>query len=432
MAESRSAPVGSASVIACWGSFRLSQLIRLAVLGLASATLAQCSSGPLKSTGAKDPAYGVAASPQVVQGTERIDPEIARHGVYLVGKPYTVAGKVYVPREDRSYSSIGLASWYGDDFHGRLTANGEVFDMHDISAAHTTMPLPSYARVTNLANGRSILVRVNDRGPYHGNRVIDVSRRAAELLAFETDGVGRVKVDYVGPAQPTGSDEAMLVASLKTDGSPASLPDAGGARGPVMVAEAAPPKTIPALGPASVLATQGAPAQGVAERSGLQTASVQVASFVLPPHRPSDIDAAAQPIGLRPMIVPQLPVRTAAMAATPAVLSGAATERLQIGDIVPAKDPALGYAASTPPPPTPARSADGGAHFVAAGLFNEESRAKAVAWVLQQVGSVDIEPVPQGATTAWRVVAGPFADENAARAAEALARGAGADKARVM
>ena len=106
-------------------------------------------------------------------------------GVYRVGKPYMVAGREYVPQEDVNYSAVGMASWYGDDFHGRYTANGEIFDMNSISAAHPTLPLPSYVRVTNLANHRSIVVRVNDRGPYVGNRVIDLSvqdRQAPGLL----------------------------------------------------------------------------------------------------------------------------------------------------------------------------------------------------------------------------------------------------------
>ena len=91
-----------------------------------------------------------------------------------------------------------MASWYGDDFHGRLTANGEVFDMTSLTAAHPTLPIPSYARVTNVRNGKSLIVRVNDRGPYHGNRLIDVSNKAAELLEFKANGVARVRVEYVG------------------------------------------------------------------------------------------------------------------------------------------------------------------------------------------------------------------------------------------
>jgi rare lipoprotein A len=116
-----------------------------------------------------------------------------------------------------------MASWYGDDFHGRLTANGEVFDMASLTAAHPTLPIPSYARVTNLSNGKSLIVRVNDRGPYHGNRLIDVSNKAAELLEFKGNGVARVRVEYVARAPLEGSDDRQLVATLRT-GVPAPSP----------------------------------------------------------------------------------------------------------------------------------------------------------------------------------------------------------------
>ncbi|MFY9684967.1 MAG: septal ring lytic transglycosylase RlpA family protein, partial [Pseudolabrys sp.] len=106
---------------------------------------------------------------------------------------------------------------------GRYTANGEIFDMTSISAAHPTLPLPSYVRVTNLANNRSIVVRVNDRGPYAGDRVIDVSVKTAQLLGFHGHGVARVKVDYVGRAPLTGSDDRKLIATLR-EGGPAQLP----------------------------------------------------------------------------------------------------------------------------------------------------------------------------------------------------------------
>ena len=119
------------------------------------------------------------------------------------------------PEENASYSAEGLASWYGEDFHGRATANGEVYDMTSISAAHPTLPIPSYVRVTNLANQRSIIVRVNDRGPYHANRVIDVSVRTAKLLGFYDNGVTRVRVDYVGRAALEGSDDTRLAATLR-------------------------------------------------------------------------------------------------------------------------------------------------------------------------------------------------------------------------
>src|ERR1700710_581773 len=181
--------------------------------------LANCASSG-KFAARVDPKYGVSSSPRVVALG---DPVPKGGGTYRVGKPYTVAGRVYVPEEDTSYREEGMASWYGDDFHGRLTANGEVFDMASLTAAHPTLPMPCYARVTNLGNGKSLIVRVNDRGPYHGNRLIDVSNRAAELLEFKGNGVARVRVEYVGPAPLEGSDDRQLIATLRT-GQPAPSP----------------------------------------------------------------------------------------------------------------------------------------------------------------------------------------------------------------
>lgn len=151
------------------------------------------------------------ASPRVVEDGE---PVPRGGGFYLVGKPYSVAGQTYYPSE-RHYSGIGLASWYGDAFHGRRTANGEVYDRDALSAAHPTMPLPSYARITNLSNNYSMIVRVNDRGPFYANRIVDVSRRTAEALAFHATGTTRVKVEYVGPASLEGSDDSKLLATLR-------------------------------------------------------------------------------------------------------------------------------------------------------------------------------------------------------------------------
>jgi len=169
-------------------------------------------------------------SPRVVEEGE---PVPKGGGIYRVGKPYSVNGRTYVPAENPSYRIEGVASWYGRDFHGRLTANGEVYDMHSISAAHTTLPLPCYVRVTNLDNSRSIIVRVNDRGPYHRNRVIDLSIGTAKALDFYSRGLARVRVEYVGPAPLQGSDDTMLMATLR-DGSPAPAPSK------VMIAAAKP------------------------------------------------------------------------------------------------------------------------------------------------------------------------------------------------
>jgi rare lipoprotein A len=194
------------------------KVTRGAIALAACLIVANCASSNLASH--VDPKYGVSSSPRVVEVGE---PVPKGGGTYRVGKPYTVAGRIYVPEEDPNYRQEGLASWYGDDFHGRLTANGEVFDMAALTAAHPTLPMPSYARVTNLSNGKSLIVRVNDRGPYHGNRLIDVSNRAAELLEFKGNGVARVRVEYVGRAPLEGSDDLQLLATLRT-GVPAPSP----------------------------------------------------------------------------------------------------------------------------------------------------------------------------------------------------------------
>jgi rare lipoprotein A len=208
---------------------------RWAALLAGCLVLAQCASSN-KFAHAVDPRLGVSASPRVVADGEPIP---KGGGTYRVGKPYVVGGQLYVPEENRGYHAVGVASWYGEDFHGRATANGEVFDMNAISGAHPTLPMPSYVRVTNLANGRSLVVRVNDRGPYHGNRVIDVSARAAHLLGFRDVGLARVRVDYVGQAPLEGEDERTLLATLR-QGVPAPAPSR------VMVAAARP--FVPAAG----------------------------------------------------------------------------------------------------------------------------------------------------------------------------------------
>jgi rare lipoprotein A len=167
-----------------------------------------------------DPQYGVTSSPRVVEDGR---PVPKGGGTYRAGKPYQVAGRTFIPEHDPNYTEEGMASWYGSDFHGRLTANGEVYDKDAITAAHKTLPIPSYARVTSLSSGRSIIVRVNDRGPYAKDRVIDLSARTAELLRYKGNGVARVRVEYVGPAPLEGSDDRKLLATLR-EGQPAPAP----------------------------------------------------------------------------------------------------------------------------------------------------------------------------------------------------------------
>jgi rare lipoprotein A len=232
------------------------------------------------------------ASPRVIADGE---PVPHGGGTYMVGKPYSVAGHTYYPSE-KHYAQTGLASWYGTAFHGRRTANGEVYDCESISAAHPTMPLPSYARVTNLRNNYSMIVRVNDRGPFSPNRIMDVSRKTAEALDFRQSGTSRVKVEYIGAASLDGSNDEKLLATLRTD-APATL-FASDSRERSRVAETASSHTASAEPAAGGLASHGeasAPDSSLAGRSFAQGAP-------LPPARPFDlgtIPGAGVPIAMR-------------------------------------------------------------------------------------------------------------------------------------
>jgi rare lipoprotein A len=216
---------------------RLRSASTIAVFALSAAFLAACASSEPKgmvNTKKRSKEYfsekefGVRASPRVAYGKSNLRRGGGRD---QLGKPYKVRGKMYYPKEDKNYKKTGMASWYGDAFHGRLTANGEVYDMTHLTAAHPTMPLPSYARVTNLENGTSVIVRVNDRGPYSHNRLIDLSSRAADMLDYKRTGTAKVKVEYVGRAPLEGHDDRYLMASYRpgnrspdpSDGLPAGV-----------------------------------------------------------------------------------------------------------------------------------------------------------------------------------------------------------------
>jgi len=118
-------------------------------------------------------------------------------GYYKIGKPYTVLGQTYYPQEDEEYDEVGMASWYGSDFHKKKTANGEIYNMNDYTAAHRTLPMPCMVKVTNLENGKSVNVRINDRGPFVKDRIIDVSKNVAEKLDFHEKGTTKIRVRFL-------------------------------------------------------------------------------------------------------------------------------------------------------------------------------------------------------------------------------------------
>lgn len=171
-------------------------------------------------------------------------------GHYKVGQPYEISGSWYYPKEDYSYDETGIASWYGADFHGLTTSNGEVFNKNELTAAHKTLPLPSLARVTNLENGRSIVVRINDRGPFARGRIIDLSQRSAQLLGFEQQGTAKVRVQVL-------ADESKAIADAMRR---------YGSSSPTRVASAS-PRSIPEEQPPVVITGEGVPVAPVTSQT---------------------------------------------------------------------------------------------------------------------------------------------------------------------
>ena len=197
---------------------------------------------------------------------------------YKLGKPYQIEGAWYYPKVDYDYSETGIASWYGPDFHGKSTANGEVFDQNALTAAHKTLPMPTIVRVTNLENGRSIEVRINDRGPFKNNRVIDLTRRGAQLLGFEGQGTARVKVqvmkeDSILLANKVGG--AQLAYAGEPEPQSAGPQPSAAPAGTVVTQKLQPGQTAPA----PAVATQPQPSNSVV---GLPKPSAAQAATAIP------------------------------------------------------------------------------------------------------------------------------------------------------
>jgi rare lipoprotein A len=158
-----------------------------------------------------------------IMGPSQPEPEVKGSVSYKVGKPYQIAGIWYYPKEEFDYDETGIASWYGTKFHGRKTANGEVYDMNTLTAAHRTLPMPSFVRVTNLENGRSLILRVNDRGPFARGRIIDISRRGSQLLGFQRQGTARVRVQVMADRSQAVKARIRNQADLAEVGSPITV-----------------------------------------------------------------------------------------------------------------------------------------------------------------------------------------------------------------
>jgi rare lipoprotein A len=237
------------------------QRIRFACVAALALSLAACGSGP--------------------RNAENVPPGGGK-GIYKVGNPYQIDGTWYYPAEDWNYDETGIASWYGEQFHGKYTANGETFDLNQMTAAHRTLPMPTVVRVTNLENGRSIEVRVNDRGPYARGRIIDLSRRSAQLLGFEGQGTAKVRVQIDVPA-------SIQVASL------------AGRRGtePELAAASPPPQAAP---------VRAVAAQPLAPPPGVSVAANKPVPLPPAPMSPSPGQAIAEaPLPETVQVVPVKP-----------------------------------------------------------------------------------------------------------------------------
>ncbi|MBX6323043.1 MAG: septal ring lytic transglycosylase RlpA family protein [Rhodospirillaceae bacterium] len=364
---------------------------------------------------------------------------------YKVGAPYEVNGVWYYPQVDYDYDRVGIASWYGPGFHGRYTANGEVYDENDITAAHPTLPLPSVVRVTNLENGRSIAVRVNDRGPFVDGRIIDLSRRSAQLLGIERQGTARVRVQIMAP-------ESRQLAALAQQGIidvPALAEDETQAgRGGGQLA-AAPAPSAATTGGGAATASDSSPVVQVAELLG--------PSATLSDAGPVTVGTApVTPVVAQPL--PPLPGAAATPPRTGVPAGGTATAATPPASAAPAQqaDQPLSILATLPqsetsPPPRPhyvwgagnmapiidgpgtkgpvarpdqpaafeavaAHREDGSAVIVAkesaalyvqAGAFSQQQNADAMRARLAAIGPTAVSPVRVGGRQLFRVRVGP-------------------------
>jgi rare lipoprotein A len=379
---------------------------RLMLAASTAALLSACSSDPSPQslTGVSrsvfsESEYGVSSSPRVA--SENVP---KGGGSFKLGPPYKVAGRWYVPRDNPNYDEYGVASWYGADFHGRRTANGEVFDANSLTAAHPTLPLPCYAYVTNVDNGRTVLVRVNDRGPYVNDRLIDMSYAAAKALGYVGKGRARVRVRFAGLAPLNGNDtrERQFLASEQGRRQWQTRPDiqpvrqyasaeVGASGFPAEASDQWDPNAYRAS-----LAGKALPAPPVAaqrSRAFVQTATVGEPN-VRQDFARSRMSLTAPPVPAESYEAPQ--------AFAPAQASADNGDAYQ---------------------PRPASFGSGdtatysGRAYVQVGIFRDRSNAERLRRELGNLGPVEVAPIETGnGAEVYRVRVGPFTQEDASRA----------------
>lgn len=365
---------------------------RLAVAAIVAALTTACSSNnpsPGSLTGVSrsvfsEDEYGVKSSPRVA--SESV-PKGGGH--FKLGSPYKVAGRWYVPREDPNYQEYGVASWYGADFHGRKTANGEVFDAKALTAAHPTLPLPCYAYVTNLANGKTVLVRVNDRGPYVNDRLIDMSYAAAKQLGYLDQGRARVRVRFAGLAPLNGDDtrEKQFLASQERGQRPDQWAPVAPAR-----QYAAAESRYSGLPPDS---------------SDRWSATAYRAALAGKPVRPPP-----------PAAAPYRPYVETASYAEPQAGQG----RMALSAPQPFVPQRFAAASGDAGGMDAGRAYGADRTYVQVGIFRDRSNAERLRRELGSLGPVEVAPLQVGSgSQAYRVRVGPFSQADASRAQSQIA-----------
>jgi rare lipoprotein A len=348
-----------------------------------------------------------------------------------IGKPYVIDGKTYYPEYDPSYDRIGEASWYGPGFHGKYTANGEVFNQNDLTAAHPTLPMPSLVRVTNLTNGRSLVVRINDRGPFKSNRIIDLSKAAAQKLGVA--GVTQVRVQFLK------EESAEYLANLESGGKPLdmlalnetlknrpSISDytTASTNAPVYSGDAAPVSSVNSneLRVPPIASQQAAPVPITKKETKTAAASkpASKSQAALIKEVWADEGASAASGSPQPVVLSQASadVKSAKPYSPPPAKPAVVAQ--------PQQAPAVTAAVAAKASP-----ASGGALVIQAGSFSAEANAQKLTSKLSGIATVAIDKVVVGDKTWFRVRLGPFKDRQSAEAALSKVHSSGVPDARI-
>ena len=326
-------------------------------------------------------------------------------GNVKIGKPYEINGKMYYPEFDSSYDRVGTASWYGPGFHGKYTANGELFDQDDLTAAHPTLPMPSMVRVTNLQNGKSAIIRINDRGPFKDNRIIDLSKKSAQRLGIQ--GLSKVRVQFLQKE----TEEYLTAIRSGQSVDMVAINDAP--------KEA---KIVETIQNSSYDDTQGvteaAPVMSVNSVETMPAGEEKVHDNLIHDKpittKPVELYSADQPVG-----------------------SSNVVSKAWAGDNVSLPEPesASPSAGGNVPEKTfnpPASSVSSGVYTIQAGVFSTEQNANKLADKVSALGSANIENVDVGGKSLWRVRIGAFDDRQSAENILDQVRAAGVPDARIV